>query len=210
MRILIAHDEAFNFTYRANIDSLREMGEVSFFSPLHDQSLPPCDLMYLPGGYPELHLDELKRNSHMARLVADYAEGGGKVYAECGGFMYLCRDIDGTPMCGVLPLRATMSGARLHLGYRQMTINGETMLRGHEFHYSSIIDGLPETSPNASLNLSEGGLRKCLCQRSAKGAATDTAIYLYKNVIAGYTHWYWAETGFIFFQPSFRRNCLGQ
>ena len=54
MRILIAKDEAFNFIYRANIDSLRTMGEVRFFSPLHDSHLPSCDILYLPGGYPEL------------------------------------------------------------------------------------------------------------------------------------------------------------
>lgn len=209
MRILVAHDEAFNFTYRANIDSLRQMGEVGFFSPLHDNCLPPCDLMYLPGGYPELHINELASNTRMAQLVGDYAEGGGKVYAECGGFMYLCHTIDDTPMCGVLPLRATMANARLHLGYRQMPLGGNTVLRGHEFHYSCIINTPLGASPNDGIAPMEGGLRKCLCQSSAKGAMTDTAIYLYKNVIAGYTHWYWAETGFIFFQPSFRRACLG-
>lgn len=160
MRILIAHDEAFCFTYRANIDALRQMGEVTFFSPLHDGALPSCDLLYLPGGYPELFLDAIAANAGMCRQIADYAEQGGRILAECGGFMFLCRDIDGVPMCGVFPFSATMKDAHLHLGYREC--NG---VRGHEFHYSDVCE--------------EHGL-----------------VNKYKNVIAGYTHWYWAETGF--------------
>lgn len=160
MRILIAHDEAFNFTYRANIDALRQMGQVTFFSPLHDEILPACDLLYLPGGYPELFLQEISGNAGMCQQIRAYAEQGGRILAECGGFMYLCREIDGVPMCGVFPFTATMAKARLHLGYREQ--NG---MKGHEFHYSDI------TQPHELVNR-------------------------YKNVIAGYTHWYWAETGF--------------
>ncbi len=188
MRILVAHDEAFNFIYKANIDSLREFGTVSFFSPLRDKSLPLCDLLYLPGGYPELHLEAIAANRTTAESIRNYAESGGKVFAECGGFMYLCNDIDGTPMCGVLPFKATMVNARLHLGYRQMEWGNieKRALRGHEFHYSDVID------------VPHDGIQKLCCQYSAKGKKTDTAIYLYKNVIAGYTHWYWAEHGFPF------------
>ena len=160
MRILIAHDEAFNFTYRANIDALRQMGEVTFYSPLHDAALPPCDLLYLPGGYPELFLPEIAANEAVRLQIKDYAERGGRILAECGGFMYLCQAIDGVPMCGVFPFTATMAGARLHLGYREC--NG---MKGHEFHYSDL------SEPHELINR-------------------------YKNVIAGYTHWYWAETGF--------------
>lgn len=160
MRILIARDEAFNFTYRANIDALRQLGEVAFFSPLHDEALPPCDLLYLPGGYPELYLDDLSLASGLRQQIYDYAQAGGRILAECGGFMYLCRDIDGRAMCGIFPFSATMENARLHLGYRQQ---GD--MRGHEFHYSHLRQEHP-------------------------------MINRYKNVIAGYTHWYWAEKGF--------------
>lgn len=160
MRILIAHDEAFNFTYRANIDALRQVGDVTFFSPLHDRTLPSCDLLYLPGGYPELFLAELRANHDLCLQIKEYAEQGGRMLAECGGFMYLCQAIDDEPMCGVFPFHATMAKARLHLGYREL--NG---MRGHEFHYSEV------------------------CEEHAM-------ICRYKNVIAGYTHWYWAETGF--------------
>lgn len=192
MKILIARDEAFNFIYRANVDSLATMGDVDFFSPLHDARPASCDLMYLPGGYPELYLEDIARNPDMMKFIREYAENGGRIYAECGGFMYLCNDIDERPMCGVLPFRATMQGARLHLGYRQMDFTserdgGQLVVKGHEFHYSSVIDA-PHPSVNAVHN-----------QRSAKGLKVDTAIYEYKNVIAGYTHWYWAEHGFPFF-----------
>lgn len=182
MRIFIAKDEAFNFTYRANIDALAQLGEITFFSPLHDDISIDCDLLYLPGGYPELFLDEISANASMLDKIKDYAERGGRIFAECGGFMYLCHDIDGTPMCNVLPFKATMQNAHLHLGYRQMKKTNNETLRGHEFHYSEIIE---EELPD--------GITAERCQLSAKGTPVSTAIYRYRNVVAGYTHWYWGE-----------------
>ena len=161
-RIAVARDAAFNFTYRANIDALRVLGEVTFFSPLQDIVLPPCDLLYLPGGYPELFADQLANNCAMREKIRAYAEAGGRVLAECGGFMYLCRDIDGQPMCDILPYSATMQGSRLHLGYRETLLN-DIALRGHEFHYSTTIPEAPKFFVH------------------------------YKNVRAGYPHWYWAD-----------------
>ena len=189
--IAIAKDSAFNFTYRANIDALRELGEVVFFSPLNDERMPDCDLLYLPGGYPELFASDLTNNASMRESIKAFAERGGRIFAECGGFMYLCNDIDGIPMCGVFPFSATMMDAKLHLGYRQLcntklsTLNSQ-LAKGHEFHYSSVIE--PDTLPE--------GIRKEQFQLSAKGQPVDTALYHYKNVLAGYTHWYWAEIGF--------------
>ena len=199
--IAIAKDSAFNFTYRANIDALRELGEVTFFSPINDERMPECDLLYLPGGYPELFASELADNVTMRESIKAFAERGGRIFAECGGFMYLCNDIDGIPMCGVFPFSATMMDARLHLGYRQLcntklsTLNSQ-LAKGHEFHYSSVIepDSLPE------------GIRKEQFQLSAKGQPVDTALYHYKNVLAGYTHWYWAETGFAEILDLFKRK----
>lgn len=179
MKILIAKDEAFNFTYRANIDAMSQMGEVVFFSPLHDAELPACDLLYLPGGYPELFLDAIQHNASMCQQIRAYAQRGGRIFAECGGFMYLCQDIDDVPMVGALPFSATMQGAHLHLGYRQF---GD--LRGHEFHYSEIKE---KEHPHVEVLLG---------QTSAKGKPVATPIYIYKNIICGYTHWYWAEQGF--------------
>jgi len=184
IKIAIAKDRAFNFTYRENTDRLAEMGELVFFSPLAGDELPDADLVYLPGGYPELFAPELAMNRMLASQLVQYAEKGGRVFAECGGMIYLGRsltDQEGKvwPMAGVLPIECTMQGARLHLGYRSMVINGQ-ILRGHEFHYSRIID------PDALFNQK--------IQTNAKTQPVDTALYRYKNVIAGYTHWYWGES----------------
>ncbi len=186
MTIAIAHDEAFNFTYRANIDALKALGDIVFFSPLNDKAPCNADLIYLPGGYPELFADRLTANTSMRLAIKEYAENGGRIFAECGGFMYLCKDIDGVGMCDVLPIRATMNGARLHLGYRQANYKG-ICLRGHEFHYSSIVS-----------NELPAEIQVLRIQSNAKNTPVDTPIYRYKNVIAGYTHWYWADAPYKF------------
>lgn len=170
MKIAVARDEAFNFTYRENIDCLRQIGEVIFFSPLRDRELPfhaslgdhEASLLYLPGGYPEFFLKPLSANTPMLAAIRNYIERGGRCLAECGGMMYLCQHIideGGTrwPMASVLPDDATMKGKRLHLGYRDWL-----GFRGHEFHYSSIV-GQP--SP----------------------------YYIYKNLRASYVHLYWGD-----------------
>lgn len=182
LKIAVTRDEAFNFTYKANIDRLAGAGSLEFFSPLQDTRLPEADLVYLPGGYPEFFLPQLSSNISMLRAVSAYASSGGRILAECGGMMYLCRTIiseDGRrwPVCGVLPLDATMEGMRLHLGYRTVSA-GDFSVRGHEFHYSSIIGNLPSVA----------------VQRSAEGRAVDSPLYRVANVLAGYTHLYWAET----------------
>lgn len=181
LRIAVARDEAFNFLYRANLDRLEELGEVTFFSPLRDRTLPEADFVYLPGGYPEFHLAELARNTELRRAVGDFARSGGRMLAECGGMMYLCRAIrsergESYPMCGVLPLEATMEGMRLHLGYREIRLGGRT-LRGHEFHYSH----------------TQGEYPSIARQFTARGEEVATPLYRYENVIAGYTHLYWGE-----------------
>lgn len=194
--VAVAKDEAFNFIYQANIDALQRTNRVVFFSPLRDSSIPDCDALYLPGGYPELFADELSANVGMRQSIREYAEQGGHIFAECGGFMYLTQSIDGKPMCGIFPFEATMQGARLHLGYRRISDQAviDTLrtqcpfipfrtdaLLGHEFHYSTIksTTSLPDS------------ITVLTPQLSAKGTAVDTAIYHYLNVTAGYTHWYW-------------------
>lgn len=183
MHIAVARDEAFNFIYPGNIRALERLGEVEFFSPLHDQTLPKADLIYLPGGYPEFYLEALEANQVIRDAIREYGEAGGKILAECGGMMYLCRTIiseDGKayPMCGLLDNEATMQGMKLTLGYRQVESKG-LKLRGHEFHYSRLVH--------------EGKEEVIAQQYGAKGNSVPTAMYRYKNVIAGYTHLYWAE-----------------
>ena len=184
--VAVARDRAFNFVYRENIDRLAEMGEVRFFSPLAGDELPDADLVYLPGGYPELFAPELSMNRILATQLVQYAERGGRIFAECGGMMYIGKsltDQDGKvwPMAGVLPIECTMQGARLHLGYRSLEINGK-IFKGHEFHYSKCANGT-----------------NCTFQRNAKGEKVDTELFRYKNVIAGYTHWYWGENDILDF-----------
>lgn len=182
IRIAVAKDEAFNFTYYENICRLETLGKVTYFSPLRDTALPAeTDFVYLPGGYPEFFLPTLSSNTSMLQSIETYARAGGKLLAECGGMMYLCRTITGMdgikhPMAGVLEQDATMDGMKLHLGYRSLTYK-DIPLRGHEFHYSRLTNALPSVAT----------------QYNAKGVATDTAFIRYENVIAGYTHLYWGE-----------------
>lgn len=183
MRIAVARDEAFNFSYPENIRALERLGQVCYFSPLRDATLPECELLYLPGGYPEFYLDRLSANSAMRSSIRDYAEAGGRILAECGGMMYLTRaiiDEDGSsyPMCGILDNAATMQGMKLSLGYRCVRTKA-LELRGHEFHYS---------------RLTEAGSEAVVAEQfGAKGNKVPTALYRYRNVLAGYTHLYWAE-----------------
>ncbi|MBO4768803.1 MAG: cobyrinate a,c-diamide synthase [Bacteroidales bacterium] len=180
MRIAMARDASFNFIYKENLDRLAQLGEVSFFSPLANDPLPDADLVYLPGGYPELFADQLSASKTTMEGLRRYAEEGGRVLAECGGMIYLCKGIEKTPMCGVLPFTATMEGARLHLGYRRVEMPSGAEWRGHEFHYSHLV--APDALPSVAR------------QFNAKGEEVPTPLYRYKNVIAGYTHLYWGET----------------
>ena len=178
-RVAVARDSAFSFIYRANIDSLRDAGcAVTEFSPLADSRLPDADFVYLPGGYPELYAGRLSENESMRRSIAEYVERGGRLWAECGGLIYLCQDIDGAPMCGVFPLRCTMNDARLTLGYRTVDFGSGKSLRGHEFHYSRLLDS--EAMPSVAT------------QTGIRGKAVGTAVYRRNNALASYTHLYWA------------------
>jgi len=182
LRICVARDAAFNFMYHENIEYLKRIGIVSYFSPLSDRQLPESDLIYLPGGYPELYLTELSNNRTMQDSIRRYIEAGGKALAECGGMMYLSSSISDEntieyPMVNIFDQKATMENMRLKLGYRQFEYNG-VLLKGHEFHYSSI----------------KSEQQSVVQQYTAKGQPTDTKLLRYKNVIAGYTHLYWADT----------------
>ena len=178
-RIAVARDEAFNFIYRANLDRLGELGHVTCFSPVRGDTLPDCDLLYLPGGYPECFARELEAAGRLRRDIAAYAEAGGRIVAECGGMIYLTQGLrtesgERRAMCGVLPLEASMQPMRLRLGYREVHLDGK-VIRGHEFHYSH----------------TEGALPSAARQFDARGREVATPLYRYKNVLAGYTHLYW-------------------
>ena len=179
--IAVAKDEAFNFIYPVNIEAFKS--NIEYFSPLRDTTLPDAQMLYLPGGYPELFAKELEQNAAMRRSIREYAESGGKILAECGGMIYLTEEIDGRRMCGVLPLKTTMENARLTLGYRRVELPG-LKIRGHEFHYSHTVS---DTG-------SDTALPSVAKQFNVKGAPVATPVYRYKNTFAGYTHLYWGET----------------
>jgi cobyrinic acid a,c-diamide synthase len=153
LRIAVARDDAFAFTYQQNIDVLARLGAVTFFSPLQDRTIPDTDFLYLPGGYPELYAETLSRNTAMLDSIRAYCQAGGLTYAECGGLMYLGQAIQtntGTsfPMAGVLDTSTSMLSPTLTLGYRRIDWDGMT-LKGHEFHYSTLNEhSTPEAYPS--------------------------------------------------------------
>lgn len=181
-RIGVARDRAFCFCYAENLEQLEAAGaELVFFSPLSDGLPPDLDGLYLPGGYPELHIEALGQNRPLLTGLGQAAHQGLPIYAECGGMMLLAESIDGVAMAGVLPGQARLLPRRKALGYREVSFSADTPLgpagtraRGHEFHYSEL--DLPE-SVERCYNLSRKG-----------GESLGTEGFRYKNVLASYVH----------------------
>lgn len=154
VRVGIARDRAFCFYYEDNLDALKAAGaEILQFSPLDDPCLPEgIDALYLGGGYPELWAAKLAANRGMLASVKRFADRGSPVYAECGGLMYLAKEIvtrDGSafPMAGVLPLRVQMTDRLVKFGYTEVSFTADCLIggaggraRGHSFHCSRILD----------------------------------------------------------------------
>ena len=148
-KLAVARDKAFCFFYKDNLFLLEKLGaELLFFSPIHDEELPEgAQGILLPGGYPELYAKALSENVSMRDSVAKAVRAGMPCLAECGGFLYLHRemeDMNGVfyPMCGVLDARAWRTGHLNRFGYVTLTAQGASGLleigdriRGHEFHY---------------------------------------------------------------------------
>ncbi len=151
--IAVARDAAFAFAYPAVLEDWRRAGaDLAFFSPLADEAPPAaCDAVYLPGGYPELFAGQLAANHAFLAGMRAAAKRGAVIYGECGGYMALGRALIDAEGCahallGLLPLETSFAARRLHLGYRQATLEGDGPLgaagqsfRGHEFHYASIV-----------------------------------------------------------------------
>lgn len=157
--IAVARDEAFAFAYAGLLEGWRAGGAaLSFFSPLADETpAPGADAVYLPGGYPELHAGRLAANVRFLEAVRALAREGRWIYGECGGYMTLGRTLvdqegAGHSLLGLLPVDTSFQTRRLHLGYREVRQREATpfgpagaVLRGHEFHYASVIgqEGAP-------------------------------------------------------------------
>ncbi|MEU9209609.1 cobyrinate a,c-diamide synthase [Streptomyces sp. NPDC048415] len=147
--VALAGGPAFTFSYAEHAELLAAAGaEVVSFDPLRDERLPDgTGGVVIGGGFPEVYAAELSANEPLRKAVAELALGGAPVAAECAGLLYLCRELDGQPMCGVLDATARM-GERLTLGYRDavavsqsVLASAGTRMRGHEFHRTVVEPG---------------------------------------------------------------------
>ncbi len=151
--IAVAKDKAFCFYYPDNLEMLEQFGaKIVYFSPLSDDQLPDnIDGIYFGGGYPEVHAQILAQKTQMLEQINQYSKMGMPIYGECGGFMVLCHKLSGMDtdhqyhMSGCFDFSVQMSGRLRSLGYREITLKKDTIigkkgqvLRGHEFHYSSL------------------------------------------------------------------------
>jgi cobyrinic acid a,c-diamide synthase len=141
LTIAIARDLAFSFLYQANLDFLEEMGAtLTFFSPLTDKTIPACDCLYFPGGYPEMFIKELEANVAVGDQIREHFKADKPIYAECGGMLYALEsltDKDGVEgkMLGLLSGKGVMKNRLKSLSYQSVDL-GDGELRGHTFHYS--------------------------------------------------------------------------
>jgi len=198
--ILVARDAAFHFLYPENLRRLEAYGRIEFFSPLKDTHLPPADWLYLPGGYPECYLEQLSGNTSLLDDIKLFAGKGGKLLAECGGMMLLGKAIideagRSWPMAGILDCTTTLQDKKLHLGYRTLTLDGQT-LKGHEFHYSQFTNAAaadqPTTQPTTQPNAANTPAN--LTIHNARGQQLSAPVFYHPNIFASYMHFYWGET----------------
>jgi cobyrinic acid a,c-diamide synthase len=183
LRIGVAKDAAFAFIYQANLDCLTAMGaELVFFSPLRDTTLPQVDSLYLPGGYPELHLETLSQNMSMRQAICEHINANKPVVAECGGMLYLCRTLTDkhghqAEMCGVLATDAKLQSRLTALALQQVTIDNHN-LRGHTYHHS-----LLENQPDAIV------YAEC-----PNGNNVCEAVFQQQRLTASYIHFYFQSS----------------
>lgn len=182
--VAVAGGAAFTFSYAEHTELLTAAGaEVVAFDPLRDERLPEGTAgLVVGGGFPEVYVAELSANEPLRKAVAELALSGAPVAAECAGLLYLCRELDGQPMCGVLDATARMT-ERLTLGYRDAVAVGDsalapagTRMRGHEFHRTVVEPGAgaaPAWGVRAPVRRVEG--------------------FVQQGVHASYLHTHWAS-----------------
>ena len=180
--IAIAQDSAFSFYYNDNIEFLEYMGfKLRYFSPIKDNKVPECDVIYLGGGYPENFAEELSNNKEMIQSIRENYEQGKNILAECGGFMYLSHAIEQKDetlhqMCGLVPCTVVMNN-RLDIsrfGYISIRDKNDIeVAKGHEFHYSKLKTVLEDTREFKAVK---------------KDGRNWECIFHEKNMYAGYPH----------------------
>ncbi|PKL50081.1 MAG: cobyrinic acid a,c-diamide synthase [Nitrospira bacterium HGW-Nitrospira-1] len=189
VKIGFIRDSAFQFYYPENFEELEKRGaELVEISAMKEGRLPDIDALYIGGGFPETNAIALAGNTAFKKSLRKAVEGGLPVYAECGGLMYLGEAINlgnkTYPMAGIFPLRFCLEKKPQAHGYTIVEITGEnpfyaagTLLRGHEFHYSRVIDR--ETKE---------GLHFAFQMKRGQGIIDKMDGLCYKNVLATYTH----------------------
>nr|HID59137.1 cobyrinate a,c-diamide synthase [Desulfobacterales bacterium] len=194
VKIGIARDKAFCFYYAENIRLLKEAGaDIVPFSPLQDNRLPEgVQGLYFGGGYPELYCHKLSENRNLLEEIRAFGDRGGPIYAECGGFMFLMKEIRTTsgkryPMVGFFNMTAMMEDRLKSLGYREIVTQKESLLggagtrvRGHEFHYSRI-QGMDR----------QGECIYTMTDRRTKSRGEE-GFYV-KNILGSYIHLHWGS-----------------
>jgi len=157
VKIGVLRDSAFQFYYPENIEALISRGaSIVEINALESDTLPEIDALYIGGGFPETNADRLAGNKLFRDSVNSFVHSGGPVYAECGGFMFLARDLvvdhQTFPMAGVFPARSILNKRPQGLGYVELMARSEnpffhagSVFRGHEFHYSTMV--LDDTGP---------------------------------------------------------------
>ena len=184
-RIAVARDAAFSFIYAANLECLQAMGaELAFFSPVAGERLPACDALWLPGGYPELHLPALQANAGLQLDLQSHLEQNKPIWAECGGMVALAEgltDLEGRwhKLWDLLPAQAQMQQRLAGLGMQQLATPWG-LLRGHTFHYSRL-----ESEAATLARSSRPG--------QAPEAGKGEALYSHGSIHASYFHAWFAS-----------------
>jgi cobyrinic acid a,c-diamide synthase len=196
--IAVAGGPAFTFSYAEHAELLAAAGaEVVTFDPLRDEQLPEGTRgLVIGGGFPEVYAPELSANEPLRRAVASLAESGAPVAAECAGLLYLSRELDGQPMCGVIDAKARMD-ERLTLGYRDAVAVSDSVLaeagsrlRGHEFHRTVV-------EPGAGVAPAWG----------VRGPVRRVEGFVQRGVHASYLHTHWASSPGV--ARRFVERCVG-
>ncbi|MEM3305197.1 MAG: cobyrinate a,c-diamide synthase [Saccharolobus sp.] len=184
-KIAIAYDSAFNFYYQENLDVLKKRYEVKFFSPLNNEYVEDAQAIYIGGGYPELHMDELEKSTTTKEWIKKSVYNGVRIYAECGGLMYLSKNLvdengKNYKMVGVFDIDIKTKD-KLTIGYTELEsildnylVRKNSIIRGHEFHISKPI----------SVNEKDFVFKV----RIGKGIVNGFDGVKLNNTIASYTH----------------------
>ena len=200
VRVGVIRDAAFQFYYPENLEAIESAGgEVVIFSPLETDRIPDVDAIYIGGGFPETHAEQLADNISFKTTLKTLAKQGLPIYAECGGLMYLGKELvlqdRRYPMADVLPIVYGFSKKPQGHGYTIVEVDRSnpffpvgSEIRGHEFHYSRVLKWGGQES-DLVFNMKRG---------NGIAAGRDGAVS--RNVLATYTHLHalgtpqWAET----------------